>query len=250
VFGRTEMTYLDTLPSTIASERLDWLCSKKVPCIIISRNIKPPEALLIAAKKYDVPLFSSKNLTPKLIHGLFTYLNDLLAPTDTLHGVLLDVFGIGVLITGKSGIGKSETALELVHRGNRLVSDDIVDIKNISGSLYGTSPTITSEMMEVRGLGIMNIRAVYGIGAVLKRKRIHVVIELEEWDNFKDYVRTGGTHYTAKILGEEIPRYVIPVIPGRNIAILIEAAVSDFRLREESYNPLDEIDRRMHYLDT
>jgi HPr kinase/phosphorylase len=204
-----------------------------------------PNIILQCAKQYDIAVFSSKKNTPHLIHDLFVYLNDLLAPTDSLHGILIEVFGIGVLIKGRSGIGKSETALELVHRGNRLVSDDVVDIKNVNGVLYGSSPKITADMMEVRGLGIINIRAVYGIGSILKRKRIQVIIEIEDWDSIKDYARTSSKCYSENLLGEEIPKYIIPIIPGRNIAILIEAAVSDFRLREEEYNPVDEIESRM-----
>ncbi|MDR0752101.1 MAG: HPr(Ser) kinase/phosphatase [Christensenellaceae bacterium] len=245
VFGRTEITYLKSLDPDIANERIEWLCSKYVPCIIVSRGIKVPQVLLKNAQKYDIPVFSSKKNTPLLIHDLFIYLNDLLAPTDSVHGILIEVFGIGVLIKGRSGIGKSETALELVHRGNRLVSDDVVDIKNVNGVLYGTSPAITADMMEVRGLGIINIRAVYGIGSILKRKRVQVIIEIEDWDSFKDYARTSSHRYSENLLGEEIPKYIIPIIPGRNIAILIEAAVSDFRLREDYYNPVAEIESRM-----
>ncbi|MDR3186012.1 MAG: HPr(Ser) kinase/phosphatase [Christensenellaceae bacterium] len=247
LLGRSEMTYIATMSQATIAERFDRLCSYKPPCIIIARNLKVPDVMLETIRKNNIPLFISKQVTAVLMHDLFIYLSELLAPVDTLHGILLEISGIGVLLRGKSGIGKSETALELVHRGNRLVSDDVVDIKNVNGEIFGTAPEITADMMEVRGLGIVNVRSIYGIGSVLKRKRIQVIVELEEWNSEKEYIRTGDAHHVENILGEEIPLYIIPVTPGRNLAILIEATVSEFRLRVSGYSAIDELNKRMQY---
>lgn len=245
VLGMNEITYLGTLDKKIRRERLETLFSMGIPCLIISRNQKIAADILELAEKYLTPVFKSAKVTAALINDLYIYLNEMLAPVTTIHGILLDVYGIGVLITGKSGIGKSETALELIHRGHRLVSDDVVNLKEIESCLYGSSPEVTEHMMEIRGVGIIDIKAMYGVGAVLKSKRVQIIIELEKWDPDKEYNRVGSVVEKENILGVNVPKYRIPVISGRNIAVLIEVAVRDFRLKEEGYNSLAEIERRM-----
>lgn len=245
VIGKSELEYIKTLPADTMRERLELLFSQKPPCIIVSRGQDIPAQITELAGRYSIPVFRSDKLTAVLVNDLYVYLNELLAPTDSVHGILLDVYGIGVLITGRSGIGKSETALELIHRGHRLVSDDIVDLKEINSFIYGSSPDITRYMMEIRGLGIIDIKALYGVGAIRNTKKIQLNIHLEIWDDTKEYNRAENVKETIKLLGAEIPRCTLPVVPGRNLAVLIEVAARDFRLKQGGYSPIDELNRRM-----
>lgn len=245
VLGVHEMTYLHTLAADVRTARLEDLFISKIPCLIVTRNQPVFDEMVQFAKKYRTPLFAAKRITANVISDLFNYLSEILADTMTVHSSLIDVHGIGVLITGDSGIGKSETSLELIQRGHRFVSDDVVTLKEIKAHLYGSSPEITQHMMEIRGIGIIDVKAMYGVGAVLKSKRVQMNVQLERWDNNKVYNRVGNVRYTANYLGIKIPKYIIPVEPGRNLAILIEVAVKDFRLKEEGYNTLEELDRRM-----
>lgn len=245
VFGKNEVSYLATLTAEARKERVTVLFKKHVPCLIVSRGLKLTKDVQDVVEAYGTPIFSSSKVTAELISDVMNYLNDLLVPNTSQHGVLLDVFGTGVMITGESGIGKSETALELVHRGHRLVSDDIVELKEIKGRLFGSSPKITNGMLEVRGLGIIDIQAIYGIGAVLGSKRLELIINLERWVDGKFYDRIGAALKYKNILGIEIPEYTIPIIAGRNLAVIIEVAVRNFRLNQHGYNALQEINKRM-----
>ncbi|MFA5449442.1 MAG: HPr(Ser) kinase/phosphatase [Clostridia bacterium] len=245
VLGKTESAFLATLSKELKLERLNNFFSKKPPCLIITRGQEVSDDILTCARSFKIPVFRTPKVTAVFVNELYLYLNELLAPVDTVHGILLDVYGVGVLITGKSGIGKSETSLELVHRGHRLVSDDVVDLKEVKSKLYGSSPRITKHMMEIRGVGILDIKAMYGVGAVLNSKKVHINIHLELWDDNKVYDRTGNQRETVEFLGVKLPKYTIPVVPGRNLAILVEVAARDFRLKQGGYNPIEELNRRM-----
>jgi len=245
VVGKTEIEFLNSLETERRKEVLDNFFSKKFPALIVTRGLKVPAEILNAAKNYKIPLFRTKEVTAIFINTVFLYLNELLAPSTLMHGVLLDIYGIGVLLTGRSGIGKSEAALELIHRGHRIVSDDVVDIKDINGRLFGFSPEITEHLMEIRGIGLINVKSMYGVGAVLSNIAIELVIELKDWEADAEYDRTGKSSLCEDILGITLPKRAIPIMTGRNIAVLIEVAVSDFRLKQEGYSTLDDLNKRM-----
>ena len=240
VMGRTELGFIES-----NDKYLDNFFSKEIPCIIIARGSVPPEKIMKVAKKYNRSVFVSKLKTTKLVEELSLYLNDILAPSESIHGVLLDIFGSGVLLQGKSSIGKSETALELVYRGHRLVADDSVNIKRTNDVIYGTSPKIIKHFMEIRGVGIFDIKVIYGEGSVIDRKRVELVIELENWDDEKVYERVGETQRYTEILGVKVPKLLIPVVAGRNLAVVIEVATRDFRLKQAGYNTAKVVQERM-----
>jgi HPr kinase/phosphorylase len=221
VIGKVEMTYLvEAMDSARRLEVLNRFCSYEIPCIIISRNQTPPEELMIAARGHRRPVFRSRLVTTKLVHDTVSYLDLLLALRVTRPGTLIDVGGVGLLLAGESGIGKSETALELVKRGHRLVADDVVEICRISrDQLRGRSPGSVQNFMEIRGVGIVNIQQMYGIGSVIQQKTINLVIEMEFWDSSKQYDRLGINEEWATILGVRLPKLTVPVRPGRNLAI-------------------------------
>ncbi|HHY81096.1 MAG TPA: HPr kinase/phosphorylase [Clostridiales bacterium] len=249
VIGKVEMTYLDSMDPEIRKERLDRFFGSGIPCVLISRNMEVPEYLLEAAKKYGCPIIRSCKVTTSIIHRMINYLDSALAPRITRHGVLVDVYGVGVLLMGESGIGKSETALELIKRGHRLVADDAVEIKKVAENrLIGDSPELIRHFMEIRGIGIIDIKAMYGIGAVINTKAIDMVIYLEFWDNNKEYDRLGLTEDYMEILGVKLPKVVLPVRPGRNLAIIVEVAVRNWRLKHMGYNAAQELDKRLNSL--
>ncbi|SET47506.1 Hpr(Ser) kinase/phosphatase [Natronincola peptidivorans] len=237
LIGKVEHTFINTLDKRTREERFDQLLSYEIPCIIISRDLDPPKELLVAAEKHQRKIVRSSLNTTKLISDLLNYLEDSLAPSVTLHGVLMDIHGIGTLITGKSGIGKSETAIELIKRGHLLVADDAVEVKRIGHEyLLGCAPEITRHMLEVRGIGIIDAKSLFGVGAIKNKSNIHMVIELEEWDSDKTYDRLGLDENYREILGIKIEEIVIPVKPARNIAVIIEIAARNHRLKYMGYN--------------
>ncbi|MGN1099146.1 MAG: HPr(Ser) kinase/phosphatase [Christensenellales bacterium] len=245
VMGSAEIKFLQTLDRPAKRQALERLCRYPVPCIIISRSLHPTREITQMAKKYKRPVFLSDEVTSTLDNELVMYLNDLLAPTTTSHGVLLDVYGVGVLITGKSGIGKSETALELIKRGHRLIADDAVIVKNIKNTILGTAPAGIRYFMEIRGIGIIDIRNMYGVGSVAKEQEIELVIELELWDEQKNYERLGLGQLYYEILGKKIPSILLPVRPGRNLAIVVESAAMNHRLKERGFNAAEELNNRL-----
>lgn len=245
VVGKAEISYLLTLSSKKRWEVLESFFSMDIPCIVISRSLQPLPEMLELAQKYNKAIYSTKKITSKFIGNLLFYLSRLLALATQRHGVLVDVFGTGVLIFGDSGIGKSETALELVHRGHRLVSDDIVQLKNIDKMLIGSSPDLIRHFMEIRGVGIIDVRAIYGVGSILNEKRVELIIVLESWDCTKSYERVGKILKEEEILGIKVPKLTIPVMEGRNIAIVIEVAVRDFVLKKSGHNTALLLDERM-----
>ncbi len=236
VMGNAEMYYYNAKPDSDKVMIMDMILQRPVPCFIISRNLEVSDVLLESFKKNKVPLFRTPVETTLFINNLVIYLNDLLAPRTTLHGVLIDVAGVGVLLTGKSGIGKSETALELVKRGHKLVADDAVICKRLQNNIIGTSPEIIRHFMEIRGIGIVDVKSIYGIGSILKAKTVNLVVEMEHWDNQKQYDRIGGNSLFEDILGIFVPKIVLPIAPGRNLPIIIEAAATNHSLRVSGYD--------------
>lgn len=247
VIGKVEMTYLEELSPETRRERLKKFFSYDMPCVICCRGMNPPHELLEAARARDIPVYLSQLVTTKFSFTAINYLNRCLAPRVTRHGVLVDVYGMGVLITGESGVGKSEAALELVKRGHQLVADDVVDICRIADNrLIGECPEMVRHFMEIRGIGIIDIRAMYGIGAVAVSKSIDLVMHLEKWVEGKEYDRLGLTDEYITILGVKVPHQLTPVRPGRNLAIIIEVAARDLSLKRMGYNAARELDRRMN----
>ena len=229
VIGKAEWSFLDDMQSELRKKRINKYFTFEMDCIIISRGLDPHEELMNAAIKKKVWVLRSKLVTTKLMSKITMYLSDKLAPETRLHGVLVDVYGIGILITGESGIGKSETALELIKRGHRLVTDDAVDIKEIDGDLIGSSPNITIGMLEVRGIGIIDVSALYGLSSVQQQKNITLVMHFEHWKDDNDYDRLGINYEYMNILGVNVRKLTVPVRPGRNIAVIIEAAAVNYR---------------------
>ncbi len=249
VLGKVEMTYLSGLSPEILYDRLDIFFRYEIPCVVVSRNMEVPEYILDAAKRHGRPILRSKKVTTSFIHKLINYLDSQLAPRITKHGVLVDVYGTGVFLMGESGIGKSETALELVKRGHRLVADDAVEIKKVTDNrLIGEAPELIRHFMEIRGIGIIDIKAMYGVGAVINTKPIDIVIYLEFWDNNKEYDRLGLVQEYTEILDVEMPKIVLPVRPGRNLAIIVEVAARNWRLKNMGYHAAQELDNRLNTL--
>ena len=242
VIGKVEMAYLEKRSPEERKQILDRFFSYHIPCVIICRNMTPPPELLDVAERKHVFLFQSPLVTTKFTVSAIHYLNRCLAPHITRHGVLLDVYGVGVLLTGKSGVGKSEAALELIKRGHQLVADDVVDICRISDDrLIGTCPEQIRYLMEIRGIGVIDIRAMYGIGAVAVSKSIDLMIELELWEDDKSYDRIGVEEGQIEILNVPIPRQTIPIKPGRNLAIIVEVAARNLSLKRSGYNAVHEL---------
>lgn len=241
LIGNTEHEYLLSMPKTARDRNLDELFKREVPCVIVANNLEVIPPLLKSAEKYNCPLFKSKQLTAVLAHELTMYQEELLAPTLISHGVLVEVFGVGVLLTGKAGIGKSETALDLITRGHRLVADDSVIIKNIGDSIIGKSPEKIQYFMEVRGVGVINVRTMYGPGAIRPYKTVDLIVDLVKWDEKSVYDRLGDVKQKIDILGVKKPKLTVPVTPGRNIPAIIETAARKFRLDEAGYDATQEL---------
>ncbi|MBE7085851.1 MAG: HPr(Ser) kinase/phosphatase [Clostridiales bacterium] len=243
LFGLSEYEYLRIFSSEERKEKISQLFihGGELPCIILSRDLPVLPEIVDTAKEYACPVFRSPKVTTDLMSDLFIYLNRLLAPSMSEHGVLMEVFGVGILLTGKSGVGKSETAMELIKRGHRLIADDNVIIKEIANQLYGTAPDIIRYFMELRGIGIINVKSMYGSGAVLDEKQIQLVIQFETWQQGKEYDRIGDEVSKTSYFGIELPKLTIPVSPGRNLAILIEVAARNFRLKSMGYDASEEL---------
>ena len=247
VIGKVEMTYLESLEPAVRRERLQKYFSYDLPCVIICRGMTAPPELLEAAQARDIAVYQTSMLTTKFTFNAITYLNRCLAPRVTRHGVLVDVYGVGVLLTGESGVGKSEAALELVKRGHQLVADDVVDICRVSENrLTGECPEMVRHFMEIRGIGIIDIKAMYGIGAVATSKSIDLVMHMEHWVQGKEYDRLGLSEETITILGVKVPHQIMPVRPGRNLAIIIEVAARNLSLKRMGYSAAHELDRRLN----
>jgi HPr kinase/phosphorylase len=246
IVGMAEWSFLDAMQPELRKKRLKKFFQFETPCIVVSRGLELHSEFIEAAKEYERWVVKTNSITTRFISKLTNYLDDKLAPETRMHGVLVDVYGIGMLITGESGIGKSETALELIKRGHRLVADDAVDIKEIDGILKGRAPYITSGMMEVRGMGIIDVPALYGLSSVLNEKTIHMVVYLEQWKDEENYDRLGIDQTFVDILNVPVRRMVLPIRPGRNLAVIIEAAAANFRYSlNTKITPVDTINSRI-----
>ena len=247
VLGTTELSFYNLLPDEEKEGRMAKLCRPETPAIIITRGLEAPEELKESCNRENTPLLISESSTTKLMGQVTSYLERELAPETSLHGVLVDVYGVGVLITGDSGVGKSETALELVKRGHRLVADDNVEIKEINkNELIGKAPKIIEHLLEIRGLGIINVMTLFGAGSILMEKRIKLNINLETWHKEKIYDRVGLNEETLKILDSKITNKTIPVRPGRNLAVIIEVAAMNYRLNNMGINTAEEFNNRLN----
>ncbi|MDD7793029.1 HPr(Ser) kinase/phosphatase [Clostridium sp. 'White wine YQ'] len=247
VVGKAEWSFLDDMGIEIRKKRLNKFFSFDSTCLIITRDLEPHKELVSAAEKSKSWLLRSNMVTTQFMSKCTMYLADKMAPETRLHGVLVDVYGIGILITGESGIGKSETALELIKRGHRIVTDDAVEIRAIDGELIGTSPEITFGMLEVRGMGIIDITALYGLSSVIPSKDIKLIIHFEHWKDDGDYERLGTNADYQDILGVDVRKLIVPIRPGRNIAVIIEAAAANYRYSLMSdVTPVDIIESRMN----
>lgn len=237
LLGKTELTFISTLTSEERRCRFEQLCHENTPCIILTRGLEAPDELVEYSNRAQIAVLRSNVATTILQSRITDFLEKKLAPTATIHGVLVDVYGVGMLITGGSGIGKSETALELVKRGHRLVADDAVEIRQTSdGQLFGSAPELIRHLLEIRGLGIINVMTLFGAGAVRTSKRITLVIKLENWQQDKQYDRLGLDEEKTRIIDTDIPLVTVPVRPGRNLAVIIEVAAMNFRLKRMGYN--------------
>ena len=246
VVGLTEMSYLESLPDDVRRKRLEAYFAYRVPCMIICRGMMPSQDMIELAAKYDVALLRTHLVTTRFVAYALNYLNRCLAPRATLHGVLVDVYGMGVLITGESGVGKSEAALELVRRGHQLVADDVVEVCRITENrLIGEAPEMVRHLMEIRGIGIIDIKAMYGISAVLASKTIDLIIHLEPWKEKKAYDRLGLNDDFTTIMDVRVPQIVLPVRPGRNVAVVIEVAARNYSLKQMGYSAASELDKRL-----
>ncbi len=246
ILGKVEMSYLEEQTPEKRTEILTRYFSYDLPCVILCRGMHPPAEMLRIAAERGIAVYLTQEVTTKFTARLIHYLGSVLAPHVTRHGVLLDVYGIGVLLAGKSGVGKSEAALELIKRGHQLVADDVVDICRVSDDrLIGTCPENIRHLMEIRGIGLIDIRAMYGISAVSDRKTIDLVLELVAWDEDLTYDRVGLKEETTEILGVPIAHQMMPVRPGRNLAIIVEVAARNLSLKRMGYNAAEELNQRL-----
>lgn len=249
LYGKTEISYSRTMTPENRDEIFDFLCQKETPAFLISRGLEPPKELVEHTQKVGIPILSSERRTTQLSSRVTNVLERELAQRKSVHGVLLDVNGMGVLITGQSGIGKSEAALDLLRRGHRLVTDDRVDLYTTDGVLvYGEPPEVTKHMIEIRGIGIIDITHMFGVGAVRERARINLIVRLELWNEDSMYDRLGADVNYQKIFDVEIPSMVIPVSPGRNIAIIIETAAMSIRSKQLGYDASEKLMENMNRL--
>jgi HPr kinase/phosphorylase len=237
LFGRGEFSYLEKLHAEGKTDSIRKLFSFKLPCVIFTHNLEPRDEFKVIAEESGCPILKTDLQSSDFSSRLIRALSNVFAPQQTMHGVLVEVFGIGVLIIGDSGVGKSEAALELIERGHRLVADDAVEIRCVSGNiLLGAGANkLIGHHMEIRGLGIINVTHLFGVGAIRDRKQIQLVVQLEEWDSNKVYDRLGSQENTTEILGVQVPCLHIPIKPGRNIPILIETAAMNERLKKMGY---------------
>ncbi|SHJ97255.1 Hpr(Ser) kinase/phosphatase [Anaerobranca californiensis DSM 14826] len=246
VLGKTELSFYYSLDEETQVYRANKLLVDPIPCVILSRSFPPPNSLLEVAKSKKIPILGVERDTTQFISVLTNLLDNLLAPTKTIHGVLVDIYGVGVLILGQSGIGKSETALELVKRGHRLVSDDAVVLKKVAkDSIIGSAPDILKHLLEIRGVGLIDVVKLFGMGSVRGHKEIDIVVRLEVWQQDKAYERLGLDNKYYEILGVNIPLMEIPVAPGRNLAIIMEVAAMNHRSLKMGNNTPEEFNQRL-----
>lgn len=246
IIGNVEYAYLQTLTQERKVEISEKLLEHKLPCIIFSNNLQPESSFLERAVLHDIPVFITGKKTSSFMGELIRWLNVKLAPCISIHGVLVDVYGVGVLIMGESGIGKSEAALELIKRGHRLVTDDVVEIRKVSDeTLVGSAPDITRHFIELRGIGIVDVKSMFGVQSVRETQNIDLVITLEDWNREKEYDRLGLEEEYTEFLGNKVVCHSIPIRPGRNLAIIVESAAVNYRQKQMGYNAAQELYKRV-----
>jgi HPr kinase/phosphorylase len=246
ILGKTELTFFTTLSDDERRDRMERLCTGEPPCILITRGMDVPVELMTAAGEKQTPVLRCDVNTTTLASQLTDYLEHKLAPSTTIHGVLVDIYGIGILISGSSGIGKSETALELVKRGHRLIADDAVEIRQSAPNvLIGNAPELIKHLLEIRGVGIINVMTLFGAGAIRNNTRINVVINLEIWQQDKQYDRLGLDEETTRIIDTDVTLVTIPVRPGRNLAVIVEVAAMNYRLKRMGYNAAQQFTNKL-----
>ncbi len=246
IVGLVEHAYAESLSSQRRKEIFEKFCSYQVPCIVLCRNLEPHKELIDAAIKYNTPILLTEEPTSDFVSDIIRWLRVQLAPRITMHGVLVDIYGEGVLITGESGIGKSETALELIKRGHRLVADDAVEIKKVSANtLVGSCPEIIRYFIELRGIGIINVKQMFGVQSVKDTQGIDLIIKLESWEKEKQYDRLGLTEEYMEILGNKVVCQTLPVRPGRNLAMICEAAAVNRRQKKMGYNAAQALNEKI-----
>lgn len=245
VLGNAEINYLDERPSAERSRILSQLCRQGGTCFVVTCGLEPPPELIEESERQCVPLLRTPLPTGPTIAYLTRYLEDKLAPRVVIHGVLMDIYGLGVLLLGESGIGKSECALDLIYRGHRLISDDVVEIRRRGELLIGTGPELTRYHMELRGLGIINVKDLFGVAAVRMNKFVEYVIRLDPWQAEKRYDRLGLDEQSHEILGIDLPHVEMPVGPGRNLSVLIEVAARNHLLKLKGFHPARELARML-----
>lgn len=246
IIGKVETEYLSSLSSEERYMRIDDFFKNGFPCTVIARGLEIFPEMIEISDKYGIPILRTDDITSRFMSGLIRYLNVQLAPRISKHGVLVEVYGEGILILGESGVGKSETALELVKRGHRLVADDIVEVRKVSDkTLVGTAPDIIRHFIEIRGIGILDVKNLYGVGSVKVTENINLMIHLEYWDEKKQYDRLGLVEEYTDILGIMIPSLNIPVRPGRNLAIIVEVAAMNNRQKKMGYNAAKVLNERV-----
>lgn len=246
VIGHLEMTYLRNLNEKTLKTRLKKYFSYPLPCVVLCRNLTPTAEMIEAAQKNKKTILRTELITTEFISVAVNYLDNILAPQMEQHGVLVNVYGLGVLLLGESGIGKSETALELIKRGHRLISDDVVNIKKVARNrLIGEAPQNIRHFMEIRGIGIINVREMYGVGAIMNATSIDLVVQLEPWEKGSYCERLGLDEQFINILGVNVHQITIPIKPGRNLAIIVEAAARDSRLKKMGYNAAEELTNQL-----
>lgn len=246
VIGFVEYSYMMQLPEDVRKERYNQLLCEDTPCYVFCRDLHPDEMFIKMSVERNIAILVSSKSTSALMAEAIRWLNVKLAPCISVHGVLVDVYGEGVLITGESGIGKSEAALELVKRGHRLVSDDVVEIRRVSeDTLIGRAPDITRHLIELRGIGIVDVRMLFGVSSVRETQSIDLVIKLEDWDRDREYDRIGLEETFTEYLGNKVVCHNLPVRPGRNLAIIVESAAVNFRQKKMGYNAAQELYTRV-----
>lgn len=246
ILGNVEKSYLQTLSKEERINRYNQLLSNNIPCLIFCQGIEPETEVLELALKYSVPILLSTQSTSSFMAEAIRWLKVKLAPCIVIHGVLVDVFGVGVLITGESGIGKSEAALELIKRGHRLVTDDAVEIRKVSdATLIGSAPGVTKYFIELRGIGIIDVKTLFGVESVKETQQIDMVIKLEDWEKGKEYDRVGMEDNYIEYLGNRVVCHALPVRPGRNLAVIVESAAVNYRQKKMGYNAAKELYKRI-----
>ncbi len=246
LIGYVEYTFLEPMDEEHKKEIYKKLLSYQIPCIVFSRSMKPEQMFLDMAEEAGIPIFNTEKKTAQFTAEIIRWLNVQLAPCISIHGVLVDVYGVGVLIMGESGIGKSEAALELIKRGHRLVTDDVVEIRKVSDdTLVGSAPDITKHFIELRGIGIVDVKSMFGVQCVRETQNIDLVITLEEWNRDKEYDRLGLEENYTEFLGNKVVCHSIPIRPGRNLPIIMESAAVNHRQKKMGYNAAQELYKRV-----